>query len=159
MLKVIKKENKNENKDNRTPTYFKTVDDCAFFCATCGSSPIKIMKAMLTWENQQKSGEHALTDVAELACEKAQAMEDQHAITTITKVLSIICHGNKTIDKDEQFIWETEDLSKGEKFQHTRNRFARTFFSYTKSSQHNPKEICEGIVCKKILVPVGEESQ
>ena len=116
MLKVVKKENKNENKDNRTPTYFKTIDDCAFFCATCGSSPIKIMKAMLTWEKQQKNDEHTLTNMAELACEKAQAMEDQHAITTITKVLSIMCHSNKTIDKDEQFIWETEDLNEGEKF-------------------------------------------
>jgi len=116
MLKIVKKENKNENKDNRTPTYFKTIDDCAFFCATCGSSPIKVIKAMLTWKKQHKDNEHALTDVAELACRKAQAMDDQHAITTITRVLSIVCSADKTINKDEQFIWEAEDLSEGEKF-------------------------------------------
>ena len=116
MLKVVKKENKNENKDNRTPTHFKTIDDCAFFCATCGSSPIKVIKAMLTWKKQQQNDEHALTDVAELACRKAQVMGDQHAIATITRVLSIVCSANKTIDKSEQFIWEDEDLSEGEKF-------------------------------------------
>lgn len=119
MLKIVnKKKNENEQFEKKTPAFFKTIDDCAFYCAFC-NSPIKVMKAMLVWAKgwKEKSEKRkALEELADIACEKAYDANDQRSIITIVRVLTIIAIGEGFITNQEQYLWESKDLSEGEKF-------------------------------------------